>query len=282
MVTSVDGTRLAVYMAGRADAPLVLLVHGWAQSAACWHHQFDDPALTGELRLAAVDLRGHGSSDAPTDSYDKSLTWADDLRVVLDALGGGPAVLVGWSYGALVVADHIGHNGTAGVAGLLISGGLTGIGRGVAAGRIGPVMRAALPDALSPDRGVSMPALATFVDGWSARPLPDAKALLDVALVTPAHVRAALFDRTEDGTRFVDAVRAAPVPVLVQHGTDDAVVSPSTAQHHLASVHGATADLWAGGGHALFLEDAPRFADTLLAFAERANRAADRPERTTT
>lgn len=277
MVTSVDGTRLAVYSAGRDDAPLVLLVHGWAQSAACWRHQFEDPGLTGELRLAAVDLRGHGSSDAPTNGYDKSLNWADDVRAVLDALGGGPAVLVGWSYGALVAADHIGHHGTAGVAGLLVSGGLTGIGRGVAAGRIGPVMRAALPDALSPDPGVSGPALATFVDGWGARPLPDAEALLDVSLVTPPHVRSALFARTEDGTRFVDALTAAPVPVLVQHGSDDAVVSPSTAEHHLASIPGSTADLWAGAGHALFLEDPARFADSLLAFTRRCV-----PERTTT
>jgi len=80
-------------------------------------------------------------------------------------------------------------------------------------------------------------------------------------------VRAALFDRTADGAPLVDAVGAAPVPVLVQHGTADAVVHPATAEHHLATIPGATADWWDGAGHALFLEDTPRFDARLLAFA---------------
>lgn len=281
MVTSTDGTRLAVYSAGRVDAPLVLLVHGWAQSAACWRHQFEDPTLTGELRLVAFDLRGHGHSDAPEDGYQDPLTWADDVRAVIEDVG-RPVVLVGWSYGALVVADHIGCHGTGLVGGVLLTGGLTGIGRGMAAGRVGPVMRSALPDGLSDDPAVADPALGAFVAGLSPRPLPDADALLAAARGTPPRVRRALFDRTADGARLVDAVTTAPVPVLVQHGTADAVVLPATAEHHLTTIPGATADWWTSGGHALFMEDAPRFASGLLAFTTSCLSGAVERERTTT
>ncbi len=271
MVASADNARLAVYPAGRDDGPLVLFVHGWAQSAACWRHQLADAELADELCLVAMDLRGHGRSDVPDRGYDDPRTWADDVHAVLDEVGGGrPAVLVGWSYGALVIADHLGRYGTAGVAGVLLTGAITGIGRGMAAGRVGPVMRAALPAALSDDPAVATPALATFVRGLATPPLPaaDAAVLLDASIATPPTVRAALFDRTADGAGLVDAVRAGPVPVLVQHGTADAVVDPTTARHHLATIPGATADWWDDAGHALFVEDPRRFGARLLAFVE--------------
>lgn len=267
MVASADNARLAVYTAGRVDGPLVLFVHGWAQSAACWRHQLTDPRLADELFLVAMDLRGHGCSDVPDHGYDDPRTWADDVHAVLDAVG-RPAVLVGWSYGALVIADYLGRYGTAGTAGVLLTGAITGIGRGMAAGRVGPVMRAALPAALSVDPAVATPALTAFVRGFATSPLPDADALLDACIATPPMVRAALFDRTADGAGLVAAVRAAPVPVLVQHGTADAVVDPTTAQHHLATIPGATADWWDGAGHALFVEDPRRFGARLLAFVE--------------
>jgi len=245
LVDSTDRTRLAVYSAGRADAPLVLLVHGWAQSARCWHHQLDDP---GELRVAAFDLRGHGGSDAPAHGYDDPRAWADDLHSVLRALGGGPAVLVGWSYGGLVIADYLGRYGGAATAGVLLTGAITGLGRGVPGGRIGPVMRAALPGALSEDPEVAVPALTAFVHGMTAEPLPDTelRGLLEASTATPARVRAALFDRTADAT---GCVSAAGVRVLVQHGTADPVVDRSTAEH------------------LPFVEDPPRFDRTLRAFA---------------
>lgn len=266
-----------MYSAGRGDGPLVLFVHGWAQSARCWRHQFADPALTAAFRLAALDLRGHGESDRPDGGYDDPRLWAADLAAVLAALApGGPAILVGWSYGGLVIADHLSVHGCAGVAGVLLTGAITGIGRGVRAGRIGPVMRAALPDALSPDPDVALPALTAFTRRMTPAPHEDAAALLAAALAVPPRVRAALFARTEDGSRFVDAVTRANLPVLVQHGTADPVVDRSTAEHHLTTVPGAEGDWWEGAGHLPFAEDPVRFAAALAAFAGRCNKDRER------
>jgi non-heme chloroperoxidase len=280
MVTSTDRTRLAVYTAGPVDAPLLLLVHGWAQSAACWRHQFDDGRLTSAFRVAALDLRGHGASDKPAAGYDDPEPWADDLAAVLDAAldanaqPGGKAVLVGWSYGGLVIGDYLSVHGTHRTAGVLLTGAITGLGRGVRAGRIGPVMRAALPDALDEDPAVAAPALRAFVDGMSPRlPAAERQELLQAALDTPPHVRRALFDRT------VDRPWTAQLPVLVQHGTADPVVDASTAEHHLDVIKNAEADWWPGAGHALFAEDPARFDRTLDSFARRCT--ADRERMTT-
>ena len=47
-------------------------------------------------RVACVDLRGHGDSTTDFDGYGDEAT-ANDLLSVIDALGGGPAILVGAS-----------------------------------------------------------------------------------------------------------------------------------------------------------------------------------------
>ncbi|HKN98519.1 MAG TPA: alpha/beta fold hydrolase, partial [Pseudonocardiaceae bacterium] len=142
-VTGGSGVRLHVRTAGPADAPPVVLLHGWAQSSRVWTHQLTGP-LAGSFRLYAADLRGHGDSGRPETGYDSCAEWAADVRALLD-LAGRPAVLVGWSYGGLVVTDYLRVHGTGGVAGLVFVGAITELGRGHEGGRIGPAMRAALP-----------------------------------------------------------------------------------------------------------------------------------------
>ncbi|MCA1655149.1 MAG: alpha/beta fold hydrolase, partial [Pseudonocardiaceae bacterium] len=135
-----DGVRLAIHAAGDPQAPPIVLVHGWASSAAQWREQLGDAELTARHRLIAVDLRGHGESDKPDPAdggYDKPATWADDLAAVL-AYAGRPAVLVGWSYGGLVLTDYLRERGTAGIVGLVLVGALTELGRGRPGGASGP------------------------------------------------------------------------------------------------------------------------------------------------
>ena len=87
---------LHVLEAGPADAPPVLLLHGWPQHAWCWRHVI--PLLADEFRLIAPDLRGFGWSDCPAGGYDPP-TFAADAVALLDALDVDRAHVIGHDWG---------------------------------------------------------------------------------------------------------------------------------------------------------------------------------------
>ncbi|WP_024876470.1 alpha/beta fold hydrolase [Saccharomonospora piscinae] len=270
-VVGASGVRLGVRLGGREDAPALVFVHGWAQSARAWQAQFDDPALCEHFRLIAVDLRGHGTSRIPDGAhggFDDPAVWAADLAAVLDLAGPG-AVLVGWSYGGLVITDYLRTHGTHGLAGLAFVGAITEIGRGRPGGRVGPAMARALPGALSDDLDVALPALITLAEGMTAKPVPGAVAqgLLGASLSVPPSVRAALFRRDVDSA---DVLAALDVPTLVVHGTDDAVVDVTAGEYAAGKIPGALARWLPGVGHVPFVESAREFGTALGRFAGQA------------
>src|SRR2546421_196877 len=102
------GLRLHVREWGTADGPAILFIHGWSQNHLCWARQYESE-LTGEFRLVAYDLRGHGMSEAPLEPghYTDGKLWADDVAAIIEELGLDQPVLVGWSYGAFVICDNL-------------------------------------------------------------------------------------------------------------------------------------------------------------------------------
>jgi pimeloyl-ACP methyl ester carboxylesterase len=83
------------------EAPVVLALHGITSNAASWagvaHH------LAGRITLVAPDLRGRAGSAGIDGPYGIA-AHADDVPVLLDALGLDRAVLAGHSMGAFVAA----------------------------------------------------------------------------------------------------------------------------------------------------------------------------------
>jgi pimeloyl-ACP methyl ester carboxylesterase len=88
------------YAPTAAGRPTVVLVHGLASTSRLWDGVAERLAACGHP-VMAVDLRGHGESDAPDDGYDTA-TAADDLIAFLE-LGEVPVVLAGQSWGGNVV-----------------------------------------------------------------------------------------------------------------------------------------------------------------------------------
>ncbi|MFC9440849.1 alpha/beta fold hydrolase [Nocardia sp. NPDC057030] len=84
----------------RTDAPLVVLLHGFADFWWSWRHQLTGLADLG-YRAVAVDLRGYGDSDKPPRGYD-GWTLAGDIAGLIRALGYTDATLVGHADGGLV------------------------------------------------------------------------------------------------------------------------------------------------------------------------------------
>jgi pimeloyl-ACP methyl ester carboxylesterase len=83
-----------------ATGPM-LLVHGWLGSSASWSAQL--PRLRARRRAVAVDLRGHGASEAPAGGY-AAADFAADLAAVVEALDLAPVVVLGHSLGASVAS----------------------------------------------------------------------------------------------------------------------------------------------------------------------------------
>ena len=91
---------------GGGPAPAVLLIHGLAQTAWTW-----TPVarrLHGVARVVAMDLRGHGLSDSPTEGYTAE-TLAEDAVAAAEGSGllaadGDRVVLAGHGFGAIVAA----------------------------------------------------------------------------------------------------------------------------------------------------------------------------------
>lgn len=97
-----NGIRLALVEAGPADAPVVVLAHGFPDLAHTWRHQIPALAAAG-YRVLAPDQRGYGGSSRPDriESYDiHALT--GDLVGLIDWAGAEQAVLIGHDWGAMV------------------------------------------------------------------------------------------------------------------------------------------------------------------------------------
>jgi len=102
-VDTTGGVRLAVTRAGRPEAPVVVLVHGFPELAYTWRHQIPVLAAAG-YQVLAPDQRGYGRSSRPAGvaAYDiHALT--GDLVALLDSVGAERAVFVGHDWGATVV-----------------------------------------------------------------------------------------------------------------------------------------------------------------------------------
>lgn len=84
-----------------ANAPLILL-HGGGANAHWWDHLA--PQLATDRPVYALDFRGHGDSDYPTEREVGAFNL--DLEALLEWLGREDVDLVGHSLGAAVALDH--------------------------------------------------------------------------------------------------------------------------------------------------------------------------------
>ena len=100
---TIDNGPVSLNVAVAGEGPLILCVHGWPELWYSWRHQIAHFAPLG-FKVAALDVRGYGGSSAPHPiaAYTmKELT--SDVAAVIDALGGGQAILFGHDWGAPIV-----------------------------------------------------------------------------------------------------------------------------------------------------------------------------------
>src|SRR5712692_9730986 len=98
------GTRFIAPQSGDEWPTTLVLLHGFTGSAAAWGHQLDTLADYG-LRIIALDLLGHGQSDAPDDPQRYTIEHCQqDILAGLQELSvsKGQATILGYSMGGRI------------------------------------------------------------------------------------------------------------------------------------------------------------------------------------
>ena len=85
----------------QGEGQLVILLHGFPDTAHTWSHQMPALAAAG-YRVVAPFLRGYPPTDIPQNGYYDKASLASDVVALIAALGGGrPVHLVGQDWGAI-------------------------------------------------------------------------------------------------------------------------------------------------------------------------------------
>lgn len=260
-VTTADGLELACLEAGDPGGSPVLFLHGLAHAARVWHPQLLAPELA-ELRLIALDLRGHGSSGwTDADDFGAAL-WAGDVRAVLDALALDGVTVVAWSYAGLVLADYLAADGGGRIRALDLVAAAVRAGFPEAYADFGV---GALPDGFLSDNAVAATAAdAVFVAesaGVAGFSVNESAELTKIVGRTPREVLRRLLARRVDNTDLWAGTR---VPVLLTHGTHDRINLPVISERQVMTIPGARRSVYEGAGHLPFREDPLRFNVELL------------------
>lgn len=275
VVAGGGGLPIAAYEFSRGSRRPVLFIHGYMQSHLCWLNQLSDPRLLEDRTLAALDLRGHGESgralpepSAPgAPPVHAPSHYADDVLAVIEALGLEEPVLVGWSYGGLVIGDVVRTHGTSRIGGAVFAG---------AACRLNPpahedtFIGPGFLDAgamFSPELATCISGTHQFLDACFQEALDpsDFAFMLAYNMAVPPANRLALVARGPE--RFdEDVLPGFDRPALVVHGDSDTVVLPASGEAIAAAIPGAQHVVYENCAHTPFVEQPERFNRDLLEF----------------
>ena len=265
MVSGGGGIQLHLVETGNSSGHPIVFVHGFSQCWLAWTRQMNS-ALADNYRLVAIDMRGHGLSDKPREGYADSQLWADDVRAVIQALDLDHPVLCGWSYGPLVILDYLRHYGEDAIGGVNFVGGVTKLGGDEATSVLTADFLSLIPGFFSVDAEESVRSLGALLRLCFAHELSSEERylMMGYSVSVPPYVRQALFSRSFDNDDLLPKLRK---PVLITHGTDDAVVKPAVIDQQMASISCARIQMLATG-HACFWDDAAGYNRCLREFVE--------------
>lgn len=264
----VDGLRLHARVEG--GGPPVVLLHGFTGSASTWDSLVE--AVAPEFTAIAVDIVGHGASDAPTalERYHMARVVAD-LAALTRALGHERACWLGYSMGgrtALQVAVHQ----PAAVSALVLEGASPGL-RSAAARE----QRVRSDDALA--ARIEHHGVEAFVDEWERVPLFATQEALPAEV--RANVRAGRLANSAAGLTnslrgmgtgaqppLHDHLGEVRVPALLLAGSLDTKYV-EVASEMARSLPDATMQVVDNAGHAAHIEQPDAFNALVLDFLRR-------------
>lgn len=242
MVKLTNGISLAYVDIGTPTGKPTLLIHGYTDNSRSW--SLIAPYLKNR-RLLAIDLRGHGKSDAPACCYAYT-DFADDASLFLEAMGVAKADVIGHSLGSMTAqllaaqhpdkVDHV----------VLISS-TTAIGGGPGSWLWDNVTKLTAP--IDPN--------SQFMKDWYANPNPVDEDYITRERTESAAVPLHVWNGVLWGTVVNDLTLIAPMvkaPVLVLWGDQDGLFDLSHQEKLEKAYPEADFEIFKGAGHNMFWE----------------------------
>ena len=98
---SFDSERIAYNVVGKGE-PALIFIHGWCCDSRYWENQLS--AFSSKYKVITIDLAGHGNSSSNRSDY-TMLSFAEDIKAVIDKEKIKRAILIGHSMGGGVIAE---------------------------------------------------------------------------------------------------------------------------------------------------------------------------------
>lgn len=242
--------RWAYLEAGRADAPLIVLAHGFTGIKESWLPLMAD--LRRDYRVIAPDLAGWNASSRQPDADYGIAAQAERLAAFIEALDARPALLVGHSMGghiaALVAARHPQHvQRLALVSASGVPFEANDFGRAVLDG----AHPFAVEDRATLDRYLGL----VFTDPpfvpWPVDRAFIAKRIADRGFELDVLAR----QRSGEAFAVQPLLGDIAAPTLLLWCDDDRVIDPSAAAAYAAGLHESRTAMLAGCGHMPMMAD---------------------------
>jgi pimeloyl-ACP methyl ester carboxylesterase len=266
-----DGENLAYIDTGPRDAPPLVLIHGYTDSARDWAPIA--PLLRRRFRLIIPDLRGHGASGKPECCYTR-FDFAYDVKLLLDSLHIARTDVAGHSLGSIVAQTFAEQWPHATRRLVLISSTGTSFGPARSVGRPAPAKRAAddwlasvaeLADPIDPDSAFMREwwkVSIAFDPQFARRQMRDSAAI-------PARVWRSIADQSLIGVDLRTLLPRIEAPTLLIWGARDTLVSEAGRQALRSGIPHGEERTFASLGHDLFWEDPPAVARVMIGFLAR-------------
>ncbi|KAI8961798.1 alpha/beta-hydrolase [Daldinia sp. FL1419] len=273
-VVTADGIRLRYWQYGPVSGPNLVLIPGWAQTAAQFKKQVEH--FQTKYRVTTYDHRGHGESDKPSFGY-RITRLAADFEVVLTQLDLRDATLVGHSMGSSILWAHwdlFTHDRISKLVFIDQSPAMTANPTWTPeqvtqfASLFQPSQRFDLPNALlAPNWKETWIAFSRSFYTEAMDPAELDWAINQQLKMAPEHAAALLADHAAIDWR--DVLPRIDVPVLIFAGEGNVSPTPAAANWMAKQVKNGRAEIFKKeerGSHFLFLENPEKFNRVLEEF----------------
>jgi len=259
---SPDGTRIHYVDNRRAgDAPVLVFIPGWSMDSSIWEAQL--AAFGQSHRVLSLDPRSQGASDKTLLGNTPEVR-AGDIEALLSKLDLTGVVLVAWSQGVQDVAAYVDQYGTQRIAGVVLVD--SAVASGTAGLKSDPESAHVFFDRLAVYAAHPREYLQGMMKAIFAKPLAPAELQrrVEVGMKTPVSTGIAMLVMDMYSIDRRAALKKLDKPTLIVA----AASSPELAAQKSGAeqVRGATLEIIADAGHAVFVDQPAAFEAALRKF----------------